>query len=649
MNVSSAPHSNRAWQEVPESAEGSPPWNPVTDTGAAISRVLVQGGHVTEEQIRYARRVQSKLPTQKTLVSVLKELEFITAGQLRDVLIANRLEVRIGDLLVELGHISLSDLGTAIRIQKESKGAKKLGEVLVESQFITEQRLLEVLSYQLGFQLVEPSPSDVDRELFHKAPPHWYRQHRFIPVKITTEGTLIAFADPLNGENRDAATKVFGEQIIAGICSLGTINELISTLGRMQSRPAVEGPDEQTIIGIVNSFIEEAMKAGASDIHLEPMRDKLRIRFRSDGVLMHHKDLSSDLAAALTSRIKILAKADIADKRRHQGGRFFFEDRWSGTTLDLRASFYVTVWGEKTVLRLLNKKSRALNLEEVGMFPKVLERFRDEALDIPSGVILITGPTGSGKTTTLYGCVSYLNTLDTSILTAEDPAEYLIDGISQCSLDPKIGLTYEETLRHMVRQDPDIIVVGEIRDRFSADTCIQAALTGHKVMTTFHTEDSIGGLIRLLNMDIEAFMISSTVVCVLAQRLVRRVCPHCAEPYTPRPAELLRIGYGLHDLRGASLVAGRGCSQCNYTGYKGRVGLFELLLLNEIVKDGLLSRKTSYEIRKLSVETSGLITLLEDGIAKAATGETTLNEVMKHVPRVGPPRPLSEIKRLLGI
>lgn len=622
---------------------------PVADTGAAIARVLVQGAHVTEDQIRYARRVQSKLPTPKTLTSVLKELGIISAKQLREVLIANRLEVRIGDLLVELGHIGLDDLATAIRIQKESRGARKLGEVLVESQFITEQKLLEVLSYQLGFELIDPSPADIDRELFHKAPPHWYVQHRFIPVKKTAAGILVAFADPLNTENRDASAKVFGEGIVAGICSQGAINELVSTLGRMQASIGAEGPDEQTVTGIVNSIIEEAMKAGASDIHIEPMRDRLRIRFRSDGVLLHHKDLGSDLTAALTSRIKILAKADIADKRRHQGGRIFFEDRWSGSTLDLRASFYVTVWGEKTVLRLLNKKSHVLNLEEIGMLPKVLERFREEALDIPSGVILITGPTGSGKTTTLYGCVSYLNTLDTSILTAEDPAEYLIDGISQCSLDPKIGLTYEETLRHMVRQDPDIIVVGEIRDRFSADTCIQAALTGHKVMTTFHTEDSIGGLIRLLNMDIEAFMISSTVVCVLAQRLVRRVCPQCAEAAMPKPAELLRIGYGVHELKGASLMAGRGCSHCNHTGYKGRVGIFELLILNEIVKDGLLSKKTSYEIRKLSVETSGLVTLLEDGIAKVAMGETTISEVLRHVPRTGAPRPIIEIRRSLGI
>jgi type IV pilus assembly protein PilB len=297
----------------------------------------------------------------------------------------------------------------------------------------------------------------------------------------------------------------------------------------------------------------------------------------------------------------------------------------------------------------LNKKDQLLNMHEIGMVARMLERFRYDALDIPSGVTIITGPTGSGKTTTLYAGVSYLNDIHTSILTAEDPVEYVIDGISQCSMDPKIGLTYEETLRHVVRQDPDVIVVGEIRDRFSAETCIQAALTGHKVMTTFHTEDSIGGLIRLLNMDIEAFLISSTVVCVLAQRLLRRVCPNCAEPYVPAPAELRRIGYAGNDIKGSKFRAGRGCSMCHYTGYKGRVGVFELLILNELVKDALLAKKTSYEIRRLSIETSGLVTLLEDGICKAANGETSFQELLRHLPRVGKPRPLSELKRLLGV
>jgi type IV pilus assembly protein PilB len=314
----------------------------------------------------------------------------------------------------------------------------------------------------------------------------------------------------------------------------------------------------------------------------------------------------------------------------------------------MRASFYATVYGESIVLRVLSRKSNLLDLKEVGMAPRMLERFRDDALDTPSGVIMITGPTGSGKTTTLYSCVNYLNDAQTSIITAEDPVEYVLDGISQCSINPKINVTYEETLRHIVRQDPDVIVLGEIRDRFSADTAIQAALTGHKVLTTFHTEDSIGGLLRLLNMDIEAFLISSTVVCVVAQRLLRRVCKHCATPYVPTPLDLRRLGYGSSSLHGIIFKVGAGCESCRFTGYKGRVSAFELLILNEMVKDALLNRKTSYDIRRISLETSGLVTLIEDGLVKAARGETSMQEVLRHLTRLHKPRPIEDLRRLSG-
>jgi type IV pilus assembly protein PilB len=278
----------------------------------------------------------------------------------------------------------------------------------------------------------------------------------------------------------------------------------------------------------------------------------------------------------------------------------------------------------------------------------MLERFCEDALDVPTGVVLVTGPTGSGKTTTLYSCVDYLNTPDVSIITAEDPVEYVIDNIAQCSINTKINLTFEETLRHIVRQDPDVIVLGEVRDKFSADVAIQAALTGHKVLTTFHTEDSIGGLLRLLNMNIEACLISSTVVSVMAQRLLRRVCRQCTEPYVPAPAELRRLGYTPADVAGARFALGRGCPECRFTGYKGRVCIFELLVLNEVVKDAIVARKTSYEIRRLSTETSGLVTLVEDGVHKAANGLTSLNEVILGLPRVAKPRGLREIRRILG-
>jgi type IV pilus assembly protein PilB len=282
------------------------------------------------------------------------------------------------------------------------------------------------------------------------------------------------------------------------------------------------------------------------------------------------------------------------------------------------------------------------------MYPKMLDRFKFDALDVPCGIVLATGPTGSGKTTTLYSSIHYLENVNTSIITIEDPVEHLIDGVAQCSMDPKINLTIEESLKHVAGQDPDIIVIGEIRDRFSAETCIQASLTGHKVLSAFHAEDSIGGLIRLLNMNVEAFLISSTVICVVAQRLLRKVCPTCSEDYTPQSVDIRRLGYSVNDIKGASFKAGRGCSECRFTGYKGRVGVFELLVLNEPVKDAILNKKTSCDIRRISTETSGLITLLEDGIVKAANGVTTIQEVFRSLPRAGKPRPVLELSRLLG-
>jgi type IV pilus assembly protein PilB len=372
----------------------------------------------------------------------------------------------------------------------------------------------------------------------------------------------------------------------------------------------------------------------------------LRVRFRQDGVLIHFENFPKEVIPSLTSRIKVMCNVDITEKRRHQGGRILFE--YPDGELDLRVSFYVSVHGEKIVIRLLNRKGLLLKIEDVGMSKQILERYKKEALYQPSGVILITGPTGSGKTTTVYSCINSINDPQTSIITAEEPVEYVIEGITQCSINPKINLTFEETLRHIVRQDPDVIVIGEIRDNFSAEVAVQAALTGHKVLTTFHTEDSIGGLIRLLKMNIEAFLISSTVISVLAQRLVRKVCPNCSEPYKPTTAELQSLGYTAKDIIDMPFQKGRGCSYCLHTGYKGRIGVFELLVLDEFVRNAIIEMKTSQEIRRISIESTGLLTLFEDGIYKAASGITTIEEVLRCLPQLQKPRPLEDLGRYLG-
>lgn len=619
-----------------------------SDSGSEIARLLIRQGSLSQEQLAYAKRVKSKLSEQYSLLRVLRDLGYVSEGELRRTFSENRLKVRLGDLLVELGYLRESDLKAAIAMQKDALGGKKLGEILLDNHFIEEHKLIEVLADQLGFEAIEPRFADLEAGLVRRVNPRWCKEFQAIPVREEDGQVVVAFRDPLDGTAKSAAEQVFGPRVTPAIGSRRAIRDAILAFENASHANPRQVADESTVTGLVDSLVVDALDADASDIHIEPMKDHIRVRFRRDGVMMLHKDLDREMAQPLTSRLKIMAQADISERRRHQGGRVVFQDPRSGRGVDLRLSFYATIFGEKIVIRLLSRKAELLDVKEVGMAPRMLERFLQDALDLPSGVILITGPTGSGKTTTLYGCVNYLNDTEHSITTAEDPVEYVIDGIAQCSLNPKIGLTFEETLRHMVRQDPDVIVLGEVRDQYSAEAAIQAALTGHKVLTTFHTEDSIGGLLRLMNMNIETFLISSTVVSVLAQRLLRRVCPRCAENYTPTAHELRRLGYGQHELLGAKFRRGRGCTHCRYTGYSGRVGVFELLVLNETVKDAILNKRTSTEIRRISVETSGLITLLEDGIGKAAQGHTTIGEVLRHLPRLDRPRPLNEIMRLVG-
>ncbi|RPI43465.1 MAG: type II/IV secretion system protein [Betaproteobacteria bacterium] len=624
--------------------------SPPKATAPAISQLasmLLRAGHVDPIGMQRAQRVRSKLETPQPLVKTLEDMGLVDRPTILATVRANRASLRLGDLLVELGILREADLKKALAAQAQDKERRKLGEILVETHLIAEQKLTELLADLLGFAYVEPRIADIDAKLLRKLSPRWCAQHGFIPLSMRDGKAVVAFADPLDVTHRAAAQQMLGCEVEPAIARKSLIRETLEAIER-GGRANTGACDENTAISIVDSIIREAAQMGASDIHIEPMRTHTRVRYRVDGAMMQHREVPADLTAAVISRVKVLAKADIAEKRRHQDGRMLFEDPESGKNFDLRMSSYVTIHGEKVVLRLLDRRAELINIREIGMAPRMVERFCEDALDVPTGVVLVTGPTGSGKTTTLYSCVDYLNTPEVSIITAEDPVEYVIDNIAQCSINAKINLTFEETLRHIVRQDPDVIVLGEVRDKFSADVAIQAALTGHKVLTTFHTEDSIGGLLRLLNMNIEAFLISSTVVSVVAQRLLRKVCTHCAEPYVPASSELRRLGYTPADVASARFANGRGCAECRHTGYRGRVCVFELLVLNEVVKEAIVARKTSYEIRRLSTETSGLVTLIEDGVHKAASGLTSLNEVIRGLPRVAKPRPLREIRRILG-
>jgi type IV pilus assembly protein PilB len=614
---------------------------------ADFLNLLIKRQIIDLTQLNYAMRVQAKLTLSKPILVVLCELGYVTEEQLLQTYRDNPVKVKLGRFLVEFGYIQEADLNSALAVQRNNPQHKRLGEILIERNLIFEPKLVEILADLLGCLAVDLNVARLDHSLLSKLILKAATKHCFIPIEKRQDQVVVAFGDPLDNKAHEVAQQVIGMEILPAVARRSQILKALNHYERSLSL-VKSSISEQGTIGLVNQIFEQAIQQQASDIHIEPLESKLRIRFRIDGIMLHHKDLPVSIAPAITSRIKVLAGADIAEKRRHQDGRVLFEMPSNNQTIDMRASFYSTINGEKVVLRLLNRKTELFDIREIGMAPTMLERFLQDALDVPTGVVIITGPTGSGKTTTLYSAVDYLNDPEVSIITVEDPVEYVIDGIAQCSINPKINLTYEETLRHIVRQDPDIIVLGEIRDRFSADTAIQAALTGHKVLTTFHTEDSIGGLLRLLNMEIEAFLISSTVVSIVAQRLIRRICRHCAEPFKPDPVLVRRLGLSLEDLAGAKFKQGKGCEKCRLTGYSGRVCVFEILTLNEMVKDSLLRKQTSYEIRRLSMDSAGLVTLLEDGLVKAADGVTTLQEVLMNLPRFGRPRPLHELRFLLG-
>ncbi|MBU0972077.1 MAG: Flp pilus assembly complex ATPase component TadA [Proteobacteria bacterium] len=618
--------------------------NKIDEISDTILKALVKAGILTQERAKTAWRVKSKLPTGKTVVEVIKDLKYANSDQLKAVFRSNLLSLRIGDILVEFGYLSPEKLRAALDIQK-SDTTKQLGQIIIEHQFMSENDFLDALSVQLGFPFVNLSVEELDHDLISHAPIQWCLSNHFLPVRNQKDKVVVAFADPFNKADIKSAQQLYGENLVVAISSPGSIEKYLKQLaeGKTKSRVVM---DENTAIGIVESVISTAIQKGASDIHLEPLKDRLQVKYRIDGILIFYKDFPLESISMVTARIKVLCKANIAEKRRHQDGRMSFED--NGNNYDLRVSIYAAIFGEKVVLRVLNRIDQIIRIEDIGMQPKMLERYLRDVLNVPSGVLIITGPTGSGKTTTLYSCVNYIKKPELCIITAEDPVEYVMEGITQCSIDPNINLTYEETLRHVVRQDPDVIVIGEIRDNYSADVAVHAALTGHKVLTSFHTEDSISGLIRLMNMDIEAFLISSTVVCILSQRLLRKVCRHCGKPYKPSSSELKILGYVPKDLGRFNFMKGAGCQACNYTGYKGRIPVFEMLVLNEQVREAILDHKSSHEIRKISIDTTNLVTLMEEALSKAAVGITTLDEIFRCVPRLLPPRPIQEINRLLG-
>ncbi len=418
-----------------------------------IVSCLVKEKLISDKQIQHAKKVKLKLVSTKRLIDVLKELNYVTEEQIKSALSNHSHSFRIGDLLVEFGYITNEKLAAALDIQSNSKD-KRLGEILLEQKFILEDDFLDLLSIQLGFLHIDPDVEEIDRDLLSKANIKWYRHYNILPLYIKDEKPVIVFADPFSKESIKGVKEIFGSNFITAVASY---NSIFSSLNKLEHGSETTAIDDNSVQAIVDSIIQSAILAEASDIHFEPFKNKLTIRFRQDGILVHYKDYPLEIIPMLTSRIKILSSANIAEKRIHQGGRLSFD--FNGNEYDIRASFYVSVFGEKIVLRILNNVNQIIDIEHIGIPPKLLKRFLQDALDTPSGVILVTGPTGSGKTTTVYSCINHIKSPEISIITAEEPVEYIIKDVIQCSINPNINLTYKETLRHVVRQDPDVIVI----------------------------------------------------------------------------------------------------------------------------------------------------------------------------------------------
>jgi general secretion pathway protein E len=556
---------------------------------------------------------------------------------------------KLGDVLVEQGWISPEGLEDGLAAQAEN--GEKLGQILVQQKKITERELLEALALQLDLEVMESiDDKELRFDLVEKLPIQYLKKHLIFPFQ-SEHGTLrMAVNDPLDLEVLDDLRILYGVDEIKPV--LVPAREIVSAINRTYGQAndtaeqiiqdmdqgeeshhlfteLEEGGDlldetsEAPIIKLVNHVFGQAVKSQASDIHIEPYQQHLQVRFRLDGVLHNVLSPPRRLHAAIVSRIKVMARLDIAEKRLPQDGRM--EVKIGERLVDVRVSCLPTAFGERVVLRLLEKSGKLLSLEEVGLTSAALAEMK-KLLQLSHGIILVTGPTGSGKTTTLYAALSYINSPDRNILTIEDPIEYQLDGIGQMQVNPKINLTFASGLRSMVRQDPDVILVGEIRDRETADIAIHAALTGHLVFSTLHTNDAASAVTRLIDMDIEPFLVSSAVQAIIAQRLVRVLCPHCKEPYEPEEAQWTELGLEKDTL--GPIFRAKGCEKCLETGYRGRTGIYEFLRMTESIKGLVLQTSDSNQIGR-AARKEGMVSLREDGIQKVIEGKTTISEVLR--------------------
>ena len=555
----------------------------------------------------------------------------------------------IGEILRDICGLSNESLEEALRIQKE-KG-DRIGEILVRQKAISDSDLLKALSIQFNIPFSSTLPiEDLNTEFTAKVPIQFLKKYKMVPV-VVVNGAFIAINDPLLFQPVDDLQLLLGLDGIKVVLTpysaiLSTINfaydmssdsaeQVIQDMHEEdtdliiseieETGDLLEDTSDAPIIKLVNLMLSQAVKARASDIHIEPAQNRIKIRYRVDGVLYDRLSPPKHIQSTLTSRIKIMAKMNIAEKRLPQDGRI--EIRIADKNVDIRVSTIPTAFGERVVMRLLDKTNVLLKVSDLGMPENRLKKF-DDLIRSAHGIFLVTGPTGSGKTTTLYAALSTINRSDINIITIEDPVEYQIEGIGQIQVNPKIELTFAKGLRSIVRQDPDVILVGEIRDLETAEIAIQSALTGHLVFSTLHTNDASSAVTRLIDMGIESFLVTSSVLAILAQRLVRTICADCREEYTPDRESLQSIGIDPDMAEGRKFYRGRGCPSCLNTGYMGRTGIFELMMLDDRIKNLILKTSDANTIKRRAVE-QGMVTLRQDGAQKVLNGITTIEEIFR--------------------
>ena len=551
----------------------------------------------------------------------------------------------LGQRLIEAGLINETQLQTALREQQRTR--EYLGRILIRLGYVSDEAVAAALATQDRVKFVVLGQYLTQAEAVQLVPENFARQHHLVPVSYVGKVLVVAMANPLDiltidelrrlskgpvevvgaagNEILEALDRAYGVGAGAGWSEV--VEQSVQQVVGRRGGAAVgetEAAQEAPVIRLVDSLLGRGIQEGATDIHIEPEERLVRSRFRIDGILRQGPDVPKELQGAVIARIKVMANLDIAENRLPQDGRISFQ--FGGRMIDLRVSTFPTVWGENLVLRILDKAKLVLGLEQLGFSPDQLTFFK-RVLQSPNGIVLVTGPTGSGKTTTLYSALSYLNAEERNILTIEDPVEYEIPGIRQSQVNVKAGLTFGAGLRHMLRQDPDVIMVGEMRDEETADIAIRSALTGHLVFSTLHTNDAAGALPRLADMGAPPFLLSSALLLVVAQRLVRNICVSCKEEAESDPALFKRLGLqGKEDQ--LKFFRGKGCDKCGFTGYRGRIGIFELLQITPEMNPLILEKADSRSIQR-AARAQGMRTLLEDGIRKALRGGTTLEEVAR--------------------